>query len=226
MATAAKERLEAARKELAEHRAADAEQARTEREARAAELAAQVAATPTVETFAVALGAVYRETFLGELSAAAEQERSPAYLYLCALPAEEVESVAKLLRQDFDVNDSSSAVAVLADLAKRLGRTEGPGGQEADAVQIARGCWLATAAAGAGLLRPDLVLDLTSSFRRRAVQNYSSWTEFGRCFLAGESTASGSNALSRRALARTVDALSSSPGSPWVDRPWPRGADA
>ena len=224
LATAARERLAAAREELAEQRAADAERLKAERQARAADLAAQVTATPADETFAVALGAVFRETFLGELSAAAEQERSPAYLYLCAVPAEEIESVPKLLRQDFDVTDSGSAVAVLAHLASRLGRTEGPAGQDADAVQIARGCWLATAAAGAGLLRSDHVLELTVPFRARAVQNYSSWTEFGRCFLAGERETPGSTALGRRALAKTVDDLLGSPGSPWVDRPWPSGA--
>jgi hypothetical protein len=219
LAAAARTGIDAARTSLAEQRAADAEQARVEREARAADLASQVAATPPTVTFAVALGAVYRETFLRELAVAAEQQRPPAYLFVCALPPDEVESVLKLLRHDFDVVDAASAAGVVADLSRRLGRDEDP-------ALIARACWLVTAAAGAGLLDPDRVLELTEPFRERAGQTYGSWAEFGRSVLSAESAAPDSNALGRRALAKTVDALLTRPGSPWLDRPWPDGPGA
>ena len=217
LVAAAKEGVDEAKQEFAEEQAAAAERSRAEQEAYAASLAAQVASATAEERFAVALGAVYRETFLQELKAAAEQQRPPAHLYVCALPADEVESIGKLLRRDFDAWDAESVVEAAGSLEQQLGRDD-----EIDALLIARGCWLVTAATGAGLLDPDRMLELAQPFVLSAVQIFASWPDFGQRFLAGEHHAPGSNPIGRRALAKTVDNLVSTPGSPWHDQPWPR----
>jgi hypothetical protein len=221
LVAAAKEGVDEAKTEAAEEKAANAERSRVERAARATELAGQVAATSAEEIFAVALGAVYRETFLGELAAAAEQDRTPAYLYLSALPPEEVESIRKLLRRDFDARGPAQVVEAAVVLEQSLGTD-----LDGDALVVARGCWLVTAAAGADLVEPERMLELTQPFVLHAGRAYSSWAEFGQRFLAGERISSGSNPLGRRALARTVEALAETPGSPWHDRPWPGWPDA
>lgn len=212
----AKEGLDEAKQEFAEEQTAAAERARAEQQAYAASLAAQVAAASAEERFAVALGAVYRETFLQELKAAGEQQRPASYLHVAALPPDEVDSIDKLLRRDFDARDSESVVDAAGALEQQLGRDE-----EIDALLVARGCWLVTAATGADLLDPDRMLELTQPFVLHAGRTYTSWAGFGQHFLAGERHAPGSNPIGRRALAKTVESLLSTPGSPWHDGPWP-----
>ncbi len=164
----------------------------------------------------MALGGVYRETFLQELKAAGDQQRPASYLLVPALPPDEVDSIDKLLRRDFDARDSASAVDAAGALEQQLGTDE-----EIDALLIARGCWLVTAATGVGLLDPHRMLELTQPFVLHAGRTYPSWADFGQHFLAGERHAPGSNPIGRRALARTVENLLSTSGSPWHDQPWP-----
>lgn len=216
MVASAKEGIDEARQEFAEEQAAVAERSRSEQEALVASLAAQVESASPEERFAVALGAVYRETFLQELQAARAQQRPAAYLHLTALPPDEAESMDKLLRRDFGARDADSVVDAASVLEQQLGRH-----QDIDALLIARGCWLVTAATGAGLLDPDQMLELTQPFVSQASYVSTSWADFGQRFLAGERHDPGSNPLGRRALARTVDSLLSTPGSPWHDHPWP-----
>lgn len=220
LVASAKEGLDEARQEFAEEQAAAAERTRVEQEAYAASLAAQVAAASAEEKFAVALGAVYRETFLQELKAAGEQQRPASYLHVPALPPDEVDSIEKLLRRDFDARDSDSVVDAAGTLEQQLG-----GDEEIDALLIARGCWLVTAATGAYLLDPDRMLELAQPFVHQAAGTCTSWSEFGQRFLAGEHYAPGSNPIGRRALAKTVDNLLSAAGSPWHDQPWPQRLD-
>lgn len=222
LVAAAKEGLDEAKDELAEDKALRDEQERVERETRAADLAARMAAAPAEEIFAVALGAVYRETFLGELTAATEQGRPAAYLYLCAVPADEVESIGKLLRRDFDAKDAAGVAWGVSQLQESLDRAIRP---TADAVVITRACWLATAAVGAGLLERDAALELTAPFADRARLVYESWAGFGQDFLTGERELPGSNPLGRRALGKTVEALVSTPSSPWQEVPWPAAVE-
>lgn len=216
LVAAAKEGIDEAKQDFTDEQAMVAERARGEQEAVAASLTAQVAAASAEERFAVALGAVYRETFLQELAAAGEEQRPPGYLHVAALPPDEVDGMVKLLRRDFDARDPESVVDAASTLERQLGVDE-----EIDALLVARGCWLVTAATGADLLDPDQMLELTQPFASRAARTYSSWPDYGQRFLTGERHAPGSNPLGRRALARTVDALVSTPGSPWHDRPWP-----
>lgn len=169
LVASAKEGIDEAKQEFAEEQAAATERTRAEQEAYAASLAARVAAAPAEERFAVALGAVYRETFLQELKAAAEQQRPPAHLYVCALPADEVESIGKLLRRDFDIRDAEDVVHASVMLEQQLG-----GDEDLDALLIARGCWLVTAATGAGLLDPDRTLELAQPFVLPAVRTFAS----------------------------------------------------
>ena len=216
LVAAAKEGIDEAKQEFAEEQSAAAERTRVEQQAAAAALAAEVASATVEERFAVGLGAVYRETFLQELKAAAEQQRPASYLLVPALPPDEVDSIGKLLRRDFDAHDVDSVVEAAGALEQQLGRDD-----EIDALLIARGCWLVTAATGAGLLDPDRMPELAQPFVSHAGRVYASWPDFGEHFLAGERHAPGSNPIGRRALARTVESLVTTAGSPWHDQPWP-----
>ena len=217
LVAAAKEGIDEAKQEYAEEQAVAAERERFDRQTRAATLRARMEAAEDEEMFAVALGAVYRQVFLDELGTAAKQQRPPAYLYLPALPDEEVGVVGKLLRRDFGVHDEESVVDVCCVMDQGLTLDE-----ETDALLIARSCWLITAATGAGLLDPNRMLELTQTFVLDAERTYDSWTDYGRRFLAGERRAPGSNPIGRKQLARTVDTLLTTPGSPWHDRPFPQ----
>lgn len=216
LVASAKEGIDEAKQEFAEEQAAAAGRTRAEQEAYAASLAAEVAAASGEERSAVALGAVYRETFLQELNAARKQERPASYLHVATLPPDEVSGMGSLLRRDFGARDEASVVDAADTLAQGLGLDE-----EADALLISRGCWLVTAAMGAGLLDPDRMLELTQPFVLHAGRTYTSWADYGQQFLAGEREAPGSNPIGRRALARTIDSLLTTPGSPWHDQPWP-----
>lgn len=220
LVASAREGIDEAKQEFAEQQASADDRNRVEQEAYAASLATQVAAASAEERFAVALGAVYRETFLQELRAAGEQQRPPGYLLVPALPPDEVDSIDKLLRRDFDARDADSVVDAAAALEQQLGPDD-----EIAALLVTRACWLITAGTGVGLLDPDRMLELAQPFVRRAVRTYTSWSDFGQRFLAGERHAPGSNPIGRRALARTVDNLLSTPGSPWYDQPWPQRPD-
>ena len=216
LVASAREGIDEAKQEFAEEQAAAAERTRAEQEAYAATLAAEVAAASGEERFAVALGAIYRETFLQELNAARKQERPASYLQVAALPPDEVNGMEGLLRRDFGARDETSVVEAAETFAQALGRDE-----RTDALLIARGCWLATAATGAGLLDPVRMPELTQPFMLQSARTYTSWADYGQHFLAGEREAPGSNPIGRRALAKTIDSLLSTPGSPWHDRPWP-----
>lgn len=218
----------AAMKEGAEEARVESEQASAaaeeQKQALATQWQAQIMATSAEDIFPVALGAVYRDVFLLELEKAAVEGRPPAHLHLVELPADEVDRVRKLLRRDFDVVDRESAELMLTGLLTDL---SDPADFEpdADAVWISRATWVAVAAAGSGLIDLHRARELAEPFLVRARSQYGGWAAYGRHFLEGERSAPGSNPLGRRALRSTVDALLTTPGSPWREVPWPSGVE-
>lgn len=189
-----------------------------QQQARAAALDAQIRAASRDEVFTVALGAVYRENYLLELATAKSDARPPAHLYLAAVPEDEVISVRRYLKRDFDAVDPSSVTAALETLWDRLADADD---REVEALWITRACWVGPAAAGTGLIEPGYALALTGPFRRRAQAVFAGWADFGRAFLAGERLSPASNTLGRRALTGRVEELLRTPGSPWREWPWP-----
>lgn len=71
------------------------------------------------EKFYTALGAPYRETFIGDLSNAKSQQRPAYYLYAMDVPEGEKKDIAKLIDRDFSVVDRASLqkMAALMELS-------------------------------------------------------------------------------------------------------------
>lgn len=149
---------------MAEGRAELAQET-AEREAKAqqdgATLEARLAASSRYENMAVALAAIYRETFAPELKAAKEANRSAVHLLCVPIPDEEVAPWKKLLARDFDAGDEAQAREAIADThdaAEAMARsTDGE-----LAVWIARFAHLATGSAAVGYLEAREALDASS----------------------------------------------------------------
>jgi Protein of unknown function (DUF1266) len=82
------------------------------------------------EKFYTALGAPYRETFIGDLSNAKTEQRQAFYLYAMDVPQASKEEIAQLIDRDFGVvdKDSLQAMAALMELSVYiLGHPDMPG---------------------------------------------------------------------------------------------------
>lgn len=170
-----------------------------------------------MERIVTALAAPYRETFLGELSAAATEARPPVHLLCTDLPAKELRSWKTLIARDFDVEDADGAEALTCALIDEA--RDAPEGK--CAVSLVRACHIAAGAAGLGYADVDRVLIWATPAAAIAVQRFTSWNAYGQAFLHGERDAAGSNMLGRKVLARTVQRLADDPTSPWRTLPWP-----
>ena len=150
-----KEMLDTVKEGMAEGRAELAQET-AEREAKAqqdgAALEARLAASSRYENMAVALAAIYRETFAPELKAAREANRGAVHLLCVPIPDEEVGPWKKLLARDFDADGEAQAREAIADThdaAEAMARsTDGE-----LAVWIARFAHLATGSAAVGYLQ-------------------------------------------------------------------------
>jgi len=118
-----KELIDSVKEGMAEGRAELAQEA-AEREAKLQEsnaaLDARLAASSRFENFAVALAAVYRETFAPDLREAEEARRSAVHLLCIGIPEKEIEPWKKLLERDFSVTDGESAEVTVATIAGDL----------------------------------------------------------------------------------------------------------
>ena len=183
----------------------------------AAALKTRLALAPPMERLITALAAPYRETFLNELSTAADAKRQPVYLFCMDLPGDEVTSWQKLMARDFDVGSAEEAQAITRALIEN-----GDGATNARcAVSLVRACHVAAGAAGIGYVDVPEALAWATPAAVLAAKRFPSWYEYGQAFLLGERDAAGSNVLGRKFLARTVERLSNDDTSPWRVLAWP-----
>ena len=177
----------------------------------------RLALAPPMERIVTALAAPYRETFLAELAAAANDTRPPIYLLCTDLPAKELRSWKTMIARDFDVTDADGAEALtraLVELADSLPESE-------CAVSLVRACHVAAGAAGLGYVDADRALIWAAPAVASAAKRFASWEAYGQAFLQGESATAASNVLGRKVLARTVHRLAEDPTSPWRTLAWP-----
>jgi hypothetical protein len=209
----ASEGLAEAREEIDAEKAtkasADAERMRA--------LKTRLALAPPAERIVTALAAPYRETFLGELAAAAAAARPPFHLLCMELPVKELGSWKDLLARDFGIEDAEGAEAVSRGLIEVAQDAPGDSG----AVSLVRACHIAAGAAGLGYVDVDRALNWATPAIALATARFSSWEAYGQAFLHSERDAAGSNVLGRKVLARTVARLVEDPASPWRTVTWP-----
>ena len=216
-----KELIDSVKEGMAEGRAELAQEA-AEREAKLQEtgaaLDARLAASSRFENFAVALAAVYRETFASDLREAEEARRSAVHLLCIGIPDKEIEPWKKLLDRDFSVTDGESAEATVATIAGDLPSQPNDGDL---ALWIGRASHLATGAAAVGHVEAHTALAWLVPVVELAVERFSGWDDYARSFLAGERDAPGSNFVGRKLLASATEKLLENERSPWKTVAWP-----
>lgn len=216
-----KELIDSAKEGVAEGKAELAQEA-AERDAVRqqgnAALEARLAASSRFENFAVALAAVYRETFASDLRDAEEMQRSAVHLLCVDIPAKEVEPWKKLLSRDFSVTDRKSAETVVAEI---VGSLPSQSGDDDLALWIGRASHLATGAAAVGHVGANTALEWLVPAVELAVERFSGWDNYAQSFLAGEREAPGSNFIGRKLLASMTQKLLESERSPWKTVVWP-----
>lgn len=218
----AKEGMAEGKAELAQEAAQrEAVQAAARQEGNAA-LNARLAASSRFENFAVALAAVYRQTFAPDLGAAKEMQRSAVHLLCVAIPDKEVESWKKLLDRDFSVTDGESAEATVATIVGELATQANDGDL---ALWIGRAAHLATGAAAVGHVESEKALEWLVPAVELAVERFSGWDDYARNFLLGEREAPGSNFVGRKLLASVTEKLLENERSPWKTVTWPTRDD-
>jgi hypothetical protein len=216
-----KELIDSAKEGLAEGKAELAQEA-AEREAARQEgnaaLEARLAASSRFENFAVALTAVYRETFASDLRDAEEMQRSAVHLLCVDIPPKEVEPWKKLLARDFSVTERENAEAVVTEIVSGL-----PSQPSDDdlALWIGRASHLATGSAAVGYVSAEAALEWLVPAVELAVKRFSGWDNYAQSFLAGEREAPGSNFVGRKLLASMAQKLLESERSPWKTVAWP-----
>ena len=183
-----------------------------------APLEARLAASSRFENFAVALAAVYRQTFAPELRQAQDEGRSAVHLLCIEIPPKEVESWKKLLARDFSVTNGEEAQAAVTEIVNGLAS------QPSDddlALWTGRAAHLATGAAAVGYASAEAALDWLEPAAELAVEHFGSWDSYAQSFLAGERNAPGSNILGRKLLASVAEKLLQDERSPWKTVAWP-----
>ncbi|MET3497028.1 DUF1266 domain-containing protein [Variovorax boronicumulans] len=182
-----------------------------------AELEARLAASSRFENFAVALAAVYRQTFAPDLNEAREAQRSAVHLLCIGIPPNEVEPWKKLLARDFSVTTGEEAAAAVAAIIEDF-----PSHSDDElALWIGRASHLATGAAAVGYARDEEVLAWLEPAVELAVERFSGWDNYSQSFLAGERNAPGSNIVGRKLLASVAEKLLADELSPWKTVAWP-----
>lgn len=220
-----KELIDSVKEGMAEGKAELAQEA-AEREARQQEgnaaLEARLTASSRFENFAVALAAVYRETFAPDLRDAEEMKRSAVHLLCVGIPEKEIEPWKKLLDRDFSVTDGEEAEATVATIVGELATQ----GNDADlALWIGRASHLATGAAAVGHVGSEKALEWLVPVVALAVGRFNGWDDYARNFLAGEREAPGSNFVGRKLLASVTEKLLENERSPWKTVAWPTQDD-
>lgn len=180
-------------------------------------LKTRLALAPPMERIVTAFAAPYRETFLGELAAAATETRPPIHLLCMDLPTKELNYWKTLIARDFDVEDAESAEVLTRALLEKA--RDAP--EEQCAVSLVRACHVAAGAAGLGYTDADQALIWAAPAISIAAARFASWNAYGQAFLHSERDAAGSNVLGRKVLARTVQRLVDDPISPWRTLTWP-----
>lgn len=216
-----KELIDSAKEGLAEGKAELAQEAaerETARQEGNAALEARLAASSRFENFAVALAAVYRETFASDLREAEEMQRSAVHLLCVDIPAKEIEPWKKLLARDFSVTEREGAEAAVTEIVHGL-----PSQPSDDdlALWIGRASHLATGAAAVGYVSAQAALEWLVPAVELAVERFSGWDNYAQSFLAGEREAPGSNFVGRKLLASMAQKLLESERSPWKTVAWP-----
>lgn len=209
-----KEGMAEGRAELAQE-TADRQAAQQENNAA---LAARLAASSRFENFAVALAAVYRQTFAPDLKEAREAQRSAVHLMCVGIPPDEVEAWKKLLARDFSVSNGDEAESAVTEIV------DGLAAQASDddlALWIGRAAHLATGAAAVGYTSAEEALDWLEPAMELAIERFSGWDHYAQSFLAGERNAPGSNVVGRKLLASVAEKLLSDELSPWKTVAWP-----
>ncbi|MBJ2159475.1 DUF1266 domain-containing protein [Variovorax sp. IB41] len=209
-----KEGMAEGRAELAQE-TADREAALQETNAA---LAARLAASSPFENFAVALAAVYRQTFAPDLKEAHEAQRSAVHLLCVGIPPDEVEAWKKLLARDFSVTNGPEAEAAVAEIVDDLASHSS---NDDLALWIGRAAHLATGAAAVGHSTAEEALDWLEPVAELAIERFSGWDHYARSFLAGERNAPGSNIVGRKLLASVAEKLLADDLSPWKKVAWP-----
>lgn len=183
-----------------------------------AALKARLAASSRYENFAVALAAVYRQTFGPDLKEAREAQRSAVHLLCVDIAPDEVEAWKKLLARDFSVTNAGEAEAVVTEIV------DGLPSQPSDddlALWIGRAAHLSTGAAAVGYVSAGTALDWLEPAVVLAVEHFDSWPNYAQSFLAGERNAPGSNVLGRKLLGSVSEKLLEDELSPWKVVAWP-----
>lgn len=209
-----KEGMAEGRAELAQE-AADREAAQQETNAA---LAARLAASSRFENFAVALAAVYRQTFAPDLNDAREAKRSAVHLLCIGIPPNEVEAWKKLLARDFSVTDGEEAQATVAEIVDDLAAQAG---NDDLALWTGRAAHLATGAAAVGYASAKEALDWLEPAVELAIERFTGWDNYAQSFLSGERNAPGSNIVGRKLLASVTEKLLADELSPWKTVAWP-----
>jgi len=209
-----KEGMAEGKAELAQE-AADREAAQQENNAA---LAARLAASSRFENVAVALAAVYRQTFGPDLKEAHEAQRSAVHLLCIGIAPNEVEAWKKLLARDFSVTNGEEAQAAVAEIVDDLAS------QASDddlALWTGRAAHLATGAAAVGYASAEEALDWLEPAVELAIGRFTGWDHYAQSFLAGERNAPGSNIVGRKLLASVAEKLLADELSPWKTVAWP-----
>jgi len=211
-----KEGMAEGRAELAQE---TADRAAAQQENNAA-LAARLAASSRFENFAVALAAVYRQTFAPDLKEAHEAQRSAVHLLCIGIAPNEVEAWKKLLARDFSVTNGEEAQAAVAEIVDDLASQAS---NDDLALWIGRAAHLATGAAAVGYASAEEALDWLEPAVELAIERFTSWDNYAQSFLAGERNAPGSNIVGRKLLASVAEKLLADELSPWKTVAWPPG---
>lgn len=209
-----KEGMAEGRAELAQE-TADREAAQQENNAA---LAARLAASSRFENFAVALAAVYRQTFGPDLKEAHEAQRSAVHLLCIGIAPNEVEAWKKLLARDFSVTNGEEAQAAVAEIVDDLASQAS---NDDLALWTGRAAHLATGAAAVGYASAEEALDWLEPAVELAIDRFTGWDNYAQSFLAGERNAPGSNIVGRKLLASVAEKLLADELSPWKTVAWP-----
>ncbi|QSI29175.1 DUF1266 domain-containing protein [Variovorax sp. RKNM96] len=209
-----KEGMAEGRAELAQE-TADREAAQQENNAA---LAARLAASSRFENFAVALAAVYRQTFAPDLKEAHEAQRSAVHLLCIDIAPNEVEAWKKLLTRDFSVTNGEEAQTVVAEIVDDLASQAS---EDDLALWTGRAAHLATGAAAVGYASAEEALDWLEPAAELAIERFTGWDNYAQSFLAGERNAPGSNIVGRKLLASVAEKLLADELSPWKTVAWP-----
>lgn len=212
---AIKEGVQEAKEELAAEQAQELESKKT--------VMATYPKRSASEQFWVALGAPYREIYIGDLNESEAEVREAIYLVSPLLREEkQAQEVKELLVRDFNIANAADWTREESQWAETSSKEM----RSLLALHVARISWINSAAISVGFTTESEALKVFSPIILNMQPQFKDWADFGHHFIEGDKQMGDNSFLARKLLARQVTRLLKSKTSPWLSLTWGCFTDA